>query len=263
MAAPDPKSRLDLPFRPRKTDAGEWAYDHRVGLCVVVIFFLVLGIAMVSARIALGDRQGLGAIYVELEEMPPPPPEEQPREQLRELSEDDFRDAQNQISNANAAENQARTSAASRELARQLDAQSRQLSEQMSGNRRALEAGRAREAAIDAQRNAPSGDDAAQNQDTKVAGRVLVEFSLANPLRTSVDLVVPGYRCRGGGEVIIEIVVDRSGRVTSASVARSSRSVDQCMVDAALAAARASQFNLDGSAPERHRGTITYLFVPQ
>ena len=38
---------------------------------------------------------------------------------------------------------------------------------------------------------------------------------------------------------------------------------DDCILDRAVEAARLSRFNVDGSAPDRQQGTITYLFVPQ
>lgn len=49
VAAPDKTPRppkLHLPFETKKTDAGEWAYDHRVGLCITLIAYLVLAIAL-------------------------------------------------------------------------------------------------------------------------------------------------------------------------------------------------------------------------
>ncbi len=41
--------RLGLPFEKRPTDIGSWAYEHRVGLCCMIVGDLALGIAFVSA----------------------------------------------------------------------------------------------------------------------------------------------------------------------------------------------------------------------
>ena len=41
------------------------------------------------------------------------------------------------------------------------------------------------------------------------------------------------------------------------------RSFDEMMRSEALKAARASRFNIDNTAPEKHTGTITYTFIPQ
>ena len=79
-------------------------------------------------------------------------------------------------------------------------------------------------------------------------------------MRTSRRLVVPAYRCEGGGEVVVAITVDRGGEVTAARVERGG---DECMRETALQAARGSLFNIDASAPARHNGTITYIFIPQ
>ena len=38
------RPRLKLPFDNRKEDAGVWAYDHRIGLCVTIIAYLVLSL---------------------------------------------------------------------------------------------------------------------------------------------------------------------------------------------------------------------------
>ncbi|MBQ5754016.1 MAG: energy transducer TonB, partial [Alistipes sp.] len=39
------RQRLRLPFDDRKQDAGGWAYDHRIGLSVTLIVYLLIGIA--------------------------------------------------------------------------------------------------------------------------------------------------------------------------------------------------------------------------
>ena len=99
-----------------------------------------------------------------------------------------------------------------------------------------------------------------RREDRKVKGSVTVSFSLVDPLRQSVDLNVPAYRCEAGGQVVVAIVVNRAGEVTSARVVEGG---DDCMREAALRAARISTFNIDSSAPVRHQGTITYTFIPQ
>ena len=70
----------------------------------------------------------------------------------------------------------------------------------------------------------------------------------------------PDYGARDEGRV----VVDRNGRVTSASY-RSSGSTtnNSTLVAAALRAARNARFNVDDNAPLSQRGTITYNFRMQ
>ena len=54
---PEPRRpKLRLPFDNRREDAGEWAFDHRAGLCVTLIAYLLLAIAFVGAKIVVGGR---------------------------------------------------------------------------------------------------------------------------------------------------------------------------------------------------------------
>ena len=61
--------RMRLPFDNRKKDAGEWAYDHRLGLSVMVIAYLVLGIVFFSSKIIVGRKPHTQGIYIELENL--------------------------------------------------------------------------------------------------------------------------------------------------------------------------------------------------
>ena len=52
MPTPEPEKRvkrprLRLPFEKRKQDAGSWTYDHRIGLCVTLIAYLVLMLSLI------------------------------------------------------------------------------------------------------------------------------------------------------------------------------------------------------------------------
>jgi TonB family protein len=116
---------------------------------------------------------------------------------------------------------------------------------------------------IEAMRNTKDNDGDASKNDSRAKGRVLVSFSLANPTRYGDNIVVPGYRCERGGEVVVDITVNRSGDVVAAVVNKGLSDSDNCMHETALDAARRSRFNLDSTAPERQTGTITYLFIPQ
>ena len=128
----------------------------------------------------------------------------------------------------------------------------------MRANRAAYEQGLAEAEAIG--RRGKQTQDAAENSDRKVQGRVTVSFSLVDPVRHARHLEVPAYQCEGGGEVVVRITVDRSGEVTHASVASGG---DDCMRETAVRAARRSRFDINESAPARHTGTITYIFIPQ
>ncbi len=253
---------LRLPFEHRTKDAGEWAFDHRVGLCVTLIAYLLAGIVFVSARLAIGGRATRAGIYIEMQDNKPLPlPEQRP---LERIPEQDLSDVRNRISNENAT-----TTAGLNERLRDdrgtaaadLYNEAEKLQERIRSNREAYERGLGEDRAIASANTAAAGDKTPQ--DVKIKGRVTVAYSFSNPVRTAIKPVVPAYQCEGGGEVIVSVTVNRNGVVTAASVDRASSSTDRCMWDTALAAAKASRFNVDSSAPERHNGTIDYIFIPQ
>ena len=248
------RPRLKLPFDNRKEDAGVWAYDHRIGLCVTIIAYLVLMIAFVSSKIVVGRKPHTQGMYIDLQTLAEL---EQERDRLERQEKDpiDWRSIQNQVSNENALNEKLRDDRGTNAAA--LNDAAAAAEERMRANREAYEQGLAEERAIRQRRGA--GEDS-EHQDRKVKGRVTVSFSLTDPVRTSRYLAVPAYKCEGGGEVVVEITVNRAGDVTNARVVEGG---DECMRSSALGSARRSRFNIDDSAPARQQGTITYIFIPQ
>ena len=254
------RKRLDLPFDNRRTDAGEWTYRHRVGLCVTLTAYLVLMILFVSSKIVVGRRTADQGMYIDLQTLAELKEErdrlEQEIEARMRQEQADWRSVQNQVSNENATDARLKDDRGTNTAA--LNDAAAEAQARMRANRVAYERGLAVERAISERQG--SGGEAEERQDRKVKGRVTVSFSLVNPVRTSRYLHVPAYRCEAGGEVVVQITVDNGGRVIDAKVRSGG---DECMRETALAAARSSSFNIDPSAPARHVGTITYLFIPQ
>ena len=93
------------------------------------------------------------------------------------------------------------------------------------------------------------------------AGESNIVYYLEN--RYHVSLPIPVYLAQGGGKVIVDIEVNRGGKVVSATP-RSNPAVrdDKIFVYATTAASR-TLFNRDESAPEIQKGTIHYTFVAQ
>ena len=56
---------IRLPFDDRKEDAGAWAFDHRVGLCITLIVYLVLAIAFVTSRIIIEKPAHMQGLVIE------------------------------------------------------------------------------------------------------------------------------------------------------------------------------------------------------
>lgn len=107
-----------------------------------------------------------------------------------------------------------------------------------------------------------SGDNKGDGDKGKFSGAVTVAYNFADPVRHHRDLYIPAYKTKGGGVVVVDVWLDRNGTVTSARIQSSTNSELNAQ---ALAAARHRRtlFRIDGTAPESHRGTITYTFVAQ
>lgn len=256
------RPRLNLPFDNRREDAGVWAYKHRVGLCVTLIAYLVLMIAFVGSKVVVGGRASSQGMYIDLQTLAEL---ERERDRLQEELDRrqqeadpvDWRSIRNTVSNENLLDETLKDDRGSNAAA--INSAAAEAAARMQANRDAYEQGLAEEEAIRNGRDA-SGEEEAVRQDRKVAGRVTVSFSLVDPVRTSRYLDTPAYRCQGGGEVVVEITVDREGEVVNARVASGG---DACMQECALQSARRSLFNRDASAPARQTGTISYIFIPQ
>ena len=100
------RPRLKLPFDNRKEDAGVWAYDHRIGLCVTIIAYLVLMIAFVSSKIVVGRRPHTQGMFIDLQTLAELEKErDRLEQQVRERQQQDpidWKSVQNQVSNENA-----------------------------------------------------------------------------------------------------------------------------------------------------------------
>lgn len=252
------RPRLHLPFEKRPTDPGEWAYDHRAGLCALLTACLALAVAFVAGHIVIDTRPHAETLYIDLEALEALEAEHDrlERETQRRAADDaDWRRIRNLVSNDRAREESERGSSGAAQTA-----EGRALEERMRANRETYERGLAEEQAIrDA---AHAGTEESEPADRRVRGRVTVSYAFDDPLRRhqAGRLVVPAYRCEGGGEVVVEVTLSRSGEVVSAHVESGG---DACMRETARRAACDSHFDINPDAPNKQRGTITYIFIPQ
>ena len=81
--------------------------------------------------------------------------------------------------------------------------------------------------------------------------------------RYHVSLPIPVYLAQGGGKVVIEIVVDRQGRVIQANPVPGQKVRDEQIIMYAQSAALRTMFNADPKAPATQKGTIHYNFIAQ
>jgi colicin import membrane protein len=72
----------------------------------------------------------------------------------------------------------------------------------------------------------------------------------------------PKYDYQGEGKVVVEVIVDRTGKVTQATPgAKGSTTLDEYLVNAAKEAALKAKFDPKPDAPLVQKGTITYNFI--
>ncbi len=82
--------------------------------------------------------------------------------------------------------------------------------------------------------------------------------------RQARSMPKPAYPGNEGGIVVVEVTVDKLGKVSAARGGIfGSTSSDPDLLEAATKAARAAKFNVDDNAPAFQKGTITYHFVLQ
>lgn len=93
------------------------------------------------------------------------------------------------------------------------------------------------------------------------SGKSNIHYFLEN--RYHITLPIPVYLAKGGGTIIVDIQVDRSGKVIRAE-ARPARNINDPMLpDYAIQAAKLTLFNSESKAAVIQKGTITYKFVAQ
>lgn len=93
------------------------------------------------------------------------------------------------------------------------------------------------------------------------AGESNIIYYLEN--RYHISLPVPVYLSQGGGTVVVDIVVNRQGKVVDAVPRANSSIRDKQIYAYAREAAIRTIFNSDNTAPAAQNGTIKYTFVAQ
>ena len=262
------RDRLKLPFDDKRQDPMTWIYDNRLGLFVTIIILLVAAIIFVTAKIVTKIPKTSDTIYIELdmskveEEKPKEP--EPPKERPKAREEVDWKSVRNAVSNDAASE--ADKEKPTRRLENdELQAAAKAAEERMKANQQAYEQGMTEVDAIGKEESSKTEpvekkEDKGGGKDVKQKGNVIIKYSFTDPVRHATHLVIPAYRCEGGGEVVVVAVLNQNGKVISAKV---SSGGDACMRSAAVSAARSSSFNVNTSAPEKQEGTIIYIFIPQ
>ncbi|HAA00583.1 MAG TPA: hypothetical protein DEP18_06120 [Flavobacteriales bacterium] len=93
-------------------------------------------------------------------------------------------------------------------------------------------------------------------------GTTTVEYDLGG--RRHEKMSKPSYTCIGSGTIVMKIKVNRSGKVTGASIDNSQSQIpEECMREAALTYVYRAKFEASATAPEPQEGTITYRYIQQ
>ena len=258
---PPRRPRLRLPFDNRSEDIGSWAYDHRIGLCVMIILYLLIGIGFFASKIVIGRKVTQQGMFIDLQELAALEQErDRLAEEVRRANQNiDWSKIRNTSSNENALNENLADDRGTNTSSLNEDAQA--VEQRMRANREAYEKGLSDARRAGERQEDESVDDSSGNRsDKKVKGSVTVSFSFDNPVRYSRKLIKPAYRCEGGGEVVVKVAIDRAGKVLYAYVESGG---DECMRNSAVSAAKGSRFDHNNSAPAKQEGTITYIFIPQ
>ena len=258
---PPRRPRLRLPFDNRSEDIGSWAYDHRIGLCVMIILYLLIGIGFFASKIVIGRKVTQQGMFIDLQELAALEQErDRLAEEVRRANQNiDWSKIRNTSSNENALNENLADDRGTNTSSLNEDAQA--VEQRMRANREAYEKGLSEARRAGERQEDESVDDSSGNRsDKKVKGSVTVSFSFDNPVRYSRKLIKPAYRCEGGGEVVVKVAIDRAGKVLYAYVESGG---DECMRNTAVSAAKGSRFDHNNSAPAKQEGTITYIFIPQ
>ena len=133
--------------------------------------------------------------------------------------------------------------------------EARELQERLDRSRRDIEE------ASDAGDQVPVYKEDSGNNAGAYRGPSVISYTLDG--RKAMNLPVPAYKCLGGGDVAVSIIVNRKGYVVGAKIIEIVSSADQCLRDYALRAAERSRFTASQDAPERQAGEIVYRFIAQ
>ncbi len=272
---------IELPFESKKFDIGDWVYAHQIGICTTLIFYLLVAIIFMSAKISMHTQPHTDVLTIDLQQLAEL---ERVRDELLKSVEElqkqeatiDWESVENRVSNEEASTEPSANTLETPPLTG--GSETDRLLEEAAAEQRRMEANRAEYergmAEAQALKESPSNssDQSAESNNTgetdniygsKIEGNVTVSYSFKSPLRYARKLVVPAYLCQGGGKVIIDVVVNQGGVVTNAKVNSASESAELCMQEAALSSALESLFDINKRAPSRHSGRLTYIFVPQ
>lgn len=256
----------------RSEGFGEWLYSHRIGLIVVIVCFLIGGTFIATARVDV-EIKPIEYIIEFVDEEPTLEDIERAKQERDRLqAEIDQRLAAAQRVQNLQSNDAAEAGGSPQEM--QYDSETQEMMDKvasdMATNRGEYESSMRKVEGIGkGGTGTGSGDKQGDGKDSKFSGAVTVAYDIHYEAggkkvarHARGKLYAPAYRAKGGGQVVVEVKIDRDGKVISAVVRSSTNSeLNSYARNAALHVD--THFNIDPSAPNPNIGTITYTFVAQ
>lgn len=261
-----------LPFMKGRQDWAEWTYRNRYGVFTTVAIYLsvLMGFSLVNFEMSVNSNSDGVLIDVrEFEEL------EQILEKMKQEAENPTTEAvNNQISDVNSTTQE---DYSYEKFAKQDPMDSKKLlyesldnlmeSRQNMRNYIATMDKLEEQSEKEIRENRKMRDSlrkVAKEQESlhsNKKGNVTVSYDLKG--RRALYLEMPAYLCEGGGKVVLNIEVNRMGKVVSAGIKESFGVDDPCVLETAIWAAKESLFDTNTSAEARQKGTMTYIFIAQ
>lgn len=234
--------------------------EHRVGILATIAFHLLLMVILLACK--LETRKEFYGSEIELAFEPDEPEMEAVEEPQRELlpadalvAEREMEAVRNFAVDANERDLNSNLKDEKNIDADELYREAERLKAQMQENRDFFES------VPDELADIPNTTqkEVTEEQKANIDAPTVVSYNLKG--RKPYRLDSPAYKCQGGGQVVVNIVVDATGKVVGAKIDPALSVVEECINTEAIIAARNSRFTASDKASQS--GSITYLFVKQ
>lgn len=247
-----------FPYINSKMDMGSWVYKNRIGVIATMIIYIIILSAIMFVNLDVKGVDFSNSIIIEV-----------PLEDIKEIEQqkpiernDDYssQKVENLLVDKNV-ELDTKLKDDRNTKTADLYKEAYEVQSRLEASKTVYEAGLNEIANIRREEKKADKSEEATKKSINKEGNVTVSYDLKNRYVTRPE--IPAYRCKGAGKVVIDIVVGKNGRVSSASIKSLSGVDDECLPQMALEAARLTEFNIDYNAPEKQSGQISFVFVAQ
>lgn len=263
---PPRRKVVDLSFE-EHTSFGEWIYKSAISIIVVLVTVVVFGLIMIFTNIDVEIPTPKVDVVIELvaeEDIPTLEELEALKQEKERLEEEIRQELQQNVRNLQSNEAAQDEGGSESEV---FDEETKALMSHVDGllNTPKHAGGpQTPDHSGTGGEGEGSGQGKGDGKGNNFKGRVTVEYKFVDPARSARgQLYAPAYRAEHSGIVVVEVYIDRNGEVKRTKIIQSSG--NKTLDDEALRAAKHKRtiFNIDDTAPQMHRGTITYTFIAQ